>query len=315
MLLLVLTRIAHTVPMLVLVTLVSFGLMVFSPVDPARMALTAGATGVIPDEREVAAKRAELGLDRPLWERYGRWWLDLFQLDLGASFSTGRPVTESLLQRLPASLALALLALVLAVVPGIILGLVVAVRAETWLDNTIRLWTTLAASLPNFWLAFLCIWLFAVKLNWVPALGSFSPVGILLPAIVLALRPMARIIRLMRATTLDVLNLDYVTVARSKGLSEPGILFSHVLPNAIVSVLAVIGLDFTSLMVNAAVIEWVFAWPGIGRLGVEAAFNSDLPVLMGFVVLSGWVVVLVNLSVDIAYSLVDPRPRREGSSA
>ena len=307
-------RILQTLPLLLLVTFASFGLSVAAPVDPARMALGAGGTGVQPDERDVAAKRAQLGLDRPLWERYARWWSDAVRLDFGRSFASNRSVAELFGQRLPASASLALLAVWLSTVIGMPLGLLVAARPRTLLDRLTRMIVLLTGSVPGFVLALLAMWLFAAQLHWVPALGSFTPGGIVLPAIVLAVRPIGRLLRLLRSTALDVLTREFVSVARAKGLGEMVVLTRHVLPNALLPALAAIGLDFTALFANAAVIEWVFAWPGIGRLGVDAALAADVPVLMAFVLVVGWMVVLVNLLVDIASDLVDPRQRAPANS-
>jgi peptide/nickel transport system permease protein len=303
-------RLLQAVPLLLLVTFVSFGLSVLAPLDPARMALAAGGTGIQPDERDVAAKRVELGLDRPLPERYVRWWGDVLRLDFGRSFSSGRPVRDLLAQRLAPSATLAVLALGLAVGVGVPLGLLVAIRAGSGVDVSLRTLSLLGGSLPGFWLALMAMWLFAARLHWVPALGSFTPAGIILPALVLGLRPLGRLVRLVRATTLDVLKLEYVTTARAKGLAGSTVLLRHVLPNSIAPVLTLVGLDAAALLANAAVIEWVFAWPGIGRLGVDAALAGDAPVLMAFVLLVGWAVVLLNLSVDIAVAAVDPRTSR-----
>jgi peptide/nickel transport system permease protein len=312
MLRIIAARIAQAVPLLLLVTVISFGLSVMAPVDPARMALAAGATGVQVDERDVAKKRVELGLERPLHERYIRWWAGALQLDFGRSFANNRPVGELLRQRLPASATLALVAVVLSVGIGVPAGLLVAARAGGPVDIGVRCFALLAGSLPGFGLALFGMWLFAARLHWVPALGSFSaatPTAIILPATVLALRPLGRIIRLIRAGALDVLNLDFVRTARSKGIGEAAVFRRHLLPNVLPTVLTVVGLDLTALFANAAVVEWVFAWPGIGRLGADAALAGDVPVLQGFVLVVGWVVVVVNLAADVSSKLVDPRLR------
>lgn len=309
-----LRRGAQVIPLMLLVSLVSFGLMALAPIDPARQALTAGETGIPVDERALEAKRRELGLDRPLGERYLRWWGDLIRLDLGHSFTNRRPVAESIAERLPASLTLVVFALGLSIGIGVPLGVAAAVKTGTLLDAVIRLVTVLGASLPGFWLALLAMCLFAVELRWVPALGSFTPQGIILPMLILAVRPLGHITRLMRATTLDVFNRHFVAVARAKGLSDLTILRRHVVPNALLPIVTVIGLDFVNLLANAAVIEWVFGWPGIGRLGVDAALAGDLPVVMGFVLVVGWIVVFVNLIVDVSYRLLDPKQRTAGAT-
>jgi ABC-type dipeptide/oligopeptide/nickel transport system permease component len=297
-------------PMLILVSMVVFALLAAAPGDPARKAVATGLAGGVVDERDVEAKRRELGLDRPLAARYLAWWGDALRLDLGSSYTSRRPVAALLGERLAASATLATLALGLSVAIALPLGVLAAVWRGSWLDSVVRLLTLLGASLPGFWLALLAMWLFAAELRWLPALGSFTPRGIVLPAAILTVRSVGLLVRLMRATTLDALAAEYVAVARSKGLRERSVVFRHVVPNALMPVLTLIGLDFAALLANAAVIEWVFAWPGIGRLGVDAAIAGDAPVVMGFVLVVSLVVVLTNMVVDVGYGLVDPRQRR-----
>ncbi len=306
-----LNRIAQSIPTLIVLSLVVFGLQALAPVDPARMALTAGGAGVPVDERDVAAKRRELGLDRSLWERYLSWWGAALRLDLGRSFMSGLPVADLLRQRLPASLTLAALAAALSVGLALPLGLLAALRPGSWLDQLARAATVLGTALPGFWLALLAIWLFAATLRWTPALGSLTPQGIILPAAVLALQPLGRLARLVRAVALDVLGAEYIRVAHAKGLRTAAIVVRHALPNALLPVTTVIGLDIIGMVAETAVIEWVFAWPGIGRLSVEAALAGDLPVLMAVIALTGGVVVLVNLTVDLAALALDPRQREQ----
>lgn len=309
MLRLLISRCLQMIPMLLLVSVVVFGLLAAAPGDPARKAVATGLAGGVVDERDVEAKRKELGLDRPLLERYAGWWRDALRLDLGTSYTSRRPVADLLGQRLAASATLAALTLAVSVAIALPLGVLAAVRAGSWLDSAVRLITLLGASLPSFWLALLAMWLFAAELRWLPALGSFTPRGIILPAAVLTLRTVGLLVRLMRATVLDALAMQFVAVARAKGLRERVIVIRHVLPNALMPVLTVIGLDFAALLASAAVVEWVFAWPGIGRLGVDAALAGDAPVVMGFVLVVSIVVVTTNMLVDVAYGLVDPRLR------
>lgn len=302
-------RILQAVPLLVLVTLISFGLSTLAPVDPARMALAAGGTGVQVDERDVAAKRTELGLDQPIAERYVVWWSNALRLDFGRSFANNQPVAELFAQRLPASAALTILAVALSAGIGVPVGLLLTVRAGGVIDVSVRCAALLGGSVPGFGLALFGMWLFAARLHWVPALGSFTPTGILLPAAILALRPLGRILRLVRAGGLDIRNLDFIRTARAKGVSGRRLQQRHLLPNVLPKVLTIVGLDLTALFANAAVVEWVFAWPGVGRLGADAALAGDVPVLQAFVLLVGWLVVVVNLLADLGSTLVDPRLR------
>lgn len=303
-------RMAHTVFLLGLVSLVAFGLLALAPVDPARMSLS-GGSGIPLDERDVEAKRRELGLDRPLWERYLHWLSAVLRLDLGQSYVSRQPVSQLLIERLPASITLAACAVGVSVVLAVPLGILAAQRPGTWLDLSIRSMVLLGASLPGFWLALLLLWLFAAELRWFPALGSLTPRGMVLPMLILAIGPMARLTRLVRGAMRDVLQREFVTVARAKGLPWATIVRRHAIPHTILSILTVVGLDFATLLAESAVVEWVCAWPGIGRLGVDAALAGDLPVVVGFVLVIGANVTLVNLLVDIGYTIFDPRRRGE----
>jgi peptide/nickel transport system permease protein len=302
-------RLVLAVPTLVVLSLLSFSLAALSPIDSARMALTGGSTAVQVDDAALQAKRAELGLDRSLPERYGRWLAGVARFDLGSSYTSGRPVTELLGERIPASVALGFAALLLAILLAVPLATTAAMGAGSWLDLGTRAIAVGGASLPGFWLALLLIWLFAVQLRVLPALGSLTPTGIILPAVVLALRPMARLLRLLRAELLEVRSREFAKVAAAKGLSPAAVLGHHLLPNAVGPVLTLIGLDLISLLANAVLIEWVFAWPGVGRLGAQAALAGDVPVLSGVILVTGLAAIVTNLGVDMLCAALDPRFR------
>lgn len=295
--------------MLLVVSLVVFLLVVVSPIDPARRALAVSGAADAIDEREVAAKRVELGLDRPLAERYARWLAGAVRLDLGDSFVSKKPVSELIAARLVPSAVLAGVVIITSVALSLPLGVVAAIRAGSTLDAAIRILTLIGASLPGFWVALLAMWLFAVELRWLPALGSYSVAGIVLPASVLVLRTTGLLTRLTRATVIETWHSEYVRTALAKGLTPRRAVLRHALPNAMIPILTVIGLDFAGLLAHAAVIEWVFAWPGIGRLGVEAALAGDVPVVTGFALTVSVIVVCTNLLVDVAYMALDPRLR------
>lgn len=305
-------RLLYTLPMLLLVSIVVFSLVAVAPIDPARRALAlAGAADAV-DERDVAAKRLELGLDRPILERYLRWSLDAVRLDLGESFVSKKPVASLIGERMIPSAVLAGVVVAASVSLSLPLGILAAVRAGSRLDVLIRTVTLAGASLPGFWLALLAMWLFAVELRWFPALGSYTPSGIVLPALVLTLRTTGLLTRLTRATMIETLHSDYLRTAFSKGLSTRRAVIRHALPNALIPILTIIGLDFAGLLAHAAVIEWVFAWPGIGRLGVEAALAGDVPVVLGFALTISVIVVAINFIIDLSYLVVDPRHRPTG---
>lgn len=302
-------RLLQAIPMLVFASVAVFALLAAAPIDPARRALALTGAADMVDERDVEAKRLELGLDRPLAERYLRWSADALRFDLGESFVSKRPVAELIGERLIPSALLAGIVITVSVMVSLPLGILAATRAGGPADAAIRVLTLLGASVPGFWLALLAMWLFSVRLGWLPALGSYTPAGIVLPVLVLSLRTCGMLTRLTRAEMLETLHMDYMRTALSKGLSYRRTVLRHGLPNALIPLLTVIGLDFAALLAHAAIVEWVFAWPGIGRLGVEAALAGDVPVVLGFALIIAVVVVVTNFVIDFAYEIADPRQR------
>lgn len=305
----ILRRGLETVPLLFLLSVVIFGLQAASPVDPAWRALAIGGAADAVDERDVAAKRVELGLDRPLPERYAIWVADAVRLDLGESFVSKKPVAGLIGERIGASLALAGLAFAIGTGLSMPLGILAALRHGGWVDVLVRFVTLLGTSVPTFWLGFIGIWIFAVQLSWLPALGTLTPSGIVLPAAVLGIHATGLLTRLTRAVMIEALHTDYVRTAHAKGLSRSSVVLRHALPNAAIPLLTALGLDLAGLIAHAAVVEFVFAWPGLGRLGIEAAIAGDVPVVIGFTLAVSLVVIVLNLVVDVAYVIVDPRQR------
>jgi peptide/nickel transport system permease protein len=302
-------RLLSALPVLFVVSLLAFSLLALAPGDPARLLVEASGLNPAPPEA-VAAKRAELRLDDPLPSRYLDWLGHALRGDLGRSYRSYKSVTDLYLERLPATVALAGVAVLLSAGFALPLGTVAAYQRGRWPDGVAQLVAVAGAAIPGFWLSFVFIYLFAARLHWFPAFGSLSFRGIVLPALVLALAHSAVITRLTRAATLDVLGQDYVGVARAKGLRTRTIARRHVLPNVLVPVLTVLGLELAGLITGAAVVEYVFAWPGIGKMAVDAALLRDIPVVVGFAVAAGLVFVIVNLAVDLAAAAIDPRARR-----
>lgn len=303
------TRLLAAVPVMLVISLLAFGLQDLAPGDPARILVEASGLNPAPPEA-VAAKRAELGLDRPLPERYLLWLAHALRGDFGRSFRSYRPVATLYRERLPATAALAATAGALAAVVALPLGTFAAYYRGRAMDAVAQVVAVVGAAVPGFWLALLLMFLLAVKLRLLPAFGSLTPKGIVMPAIVLAIQNVALLTRLTRAAMLDVLSLEFVTVARAKGLREWTVARRHVLPNVLVPVLTVLGLEVAGLMTGAVVVEYVFAWPGIGKMVVDATLLRDVPVVTGFAVAAGLVFVLANLTVDVAVAAVDPRARR-----
>jgi ABC-type dipeptide/oligopeptide/nickel transport system permease component len=299
-------RVLYLVPTWLGITVLAFVLFSLTPGDP-------GVTYFVrkydrhPNPRELAEVRERFGFDKPLHEQYVSWVANALQGDLGTSFTTGRPVTEELIERFPATLELAGAGTLLAVAIAIPLGVLAAVRRNSLLDQLTRAAATLAASVPSFWLALLLIIVFSVELQLLPATGRSGIESLVLPALALGLGEAALVARLARSSLLEVLGEDYVATARAKGISERAVIVRHGLRNALTAVVTQVGLTFGFLLAYSAIIEVVFVWPGIGRLAVDAIFQRDLPVIQGFVVFAGTVFILINLAVDLLYLRLDPR--------
>jgi peptide/nickel transport system permease protein len=312
-------RLIQAVPLLLLLSLISFAILHLAPGDPAALLYGLDAT---PDD--LAQVRARWGLDRPLPLQYLSWLGNVMRGNLGRSLADGRPVATTIGERLPATLLLAVSALAMAIVVGVGLGVVAAACIRSPLDRALTLVATLCYSMPTFWLGLLLILLFAITWGWLPSGGLASPVGpstpvdllahLILPASVLSLPPLAQFLRFTRAGLSEVLGQGYVRTARAKGLGETAVLFRHAFRNAAIPLITLLGLALPQLLSGAVVVETVFAWPGLGRLIMEAAFQRNYSVLMGDILLVGSLVMLGSLIADVAYVLADPRIRyRSGS--
>ena len=309
---LVLQRLAATVPVLLLVTAGVFALLHLTPGDPIDAMMAESVDAVAK-----ASLRAELGLDRPLPVQYVAWMARLVRGDLGSSIRNGEPVVENVGRRLRPSLQLALLAMGVSLVVAFPVGIVSAVRRNTAVD---RVSTTLALfgiCMPNFLLALLLIFLFGVTLRWLPISGYVDPAeelvdglrSLALPAVTLGLALAAVVTRTLRSSMLEALSEDYVRTARAKGLSEWRVVRGHVLRNALIPVVTVLGLQLGTLIGGAVITEYVFALPGVGRLVVDAVFARDYPLVQGVVLLIALGFIASNLLVDLLYGLIDPRIR------
>jgi peptide/nickel transport system permease protein len=307
----IITRLCGGLAVLVVVSALAFGLQELTPGDPARLLLQASGLNPVPEEA-VAAKRREMRLDEPLPVRYLDWLARAAQGDLGRSYRSYTPVLDLYAERLPATATLAMLSVLLALGIALPLGALAAYYRGGFFDSLAQALVVLGGAVPGFWLALVAIYLFAATLRWLPAFGSLTPTGIILPATVLALHNAALLTRLTRAALLDVLGRDFIVVARAKGVPGPTIARRHVLPNVLTPILTVVGLEVAGLMTGAAVVEYVFAWPGIGKLAVDAALIGDIPIIVGFAMLAGLVFVVLNIIVDIGVAALDPRLRSTG---
>lgn len=305
-------RILATIPVMAVVGLFVFSLLYFAPGDPA--AIIAGDQAT-PDD--VARIRASLGLDRPFLVRFGEWSWQILHGDLGTSIFTNLPVTTMIGQRVQPTVSLMLVTLVLAVVVAVPLGVVAAWKAGSLIDRLVMGLAVMGFSVPVFVVGYVLAYVFALELGWLPVQG-YTPIeqglwpwfaNLILPAVTLGLVYIALIARVTRATMLDVLSQDYVRTARAKGLAQGPVLFIHALKNAAVPIVTVIGIGIALLIGGAVVTETVFAIPGLGRLTVDAILRRDYPVIQGVVLLFSFVYVLVNLAIDLFYTVLDPRIR------
>lgn len=260
-----------------------------------------------PEVRERAAHK--LGLDQPLVTQYFVYMGNLVQGDFGRSIRTNEPVINMLRQRIPASLQLALVSMLLTVIVAFPLGIISAVKRDTNLDVSSRFVALLGQSVPAFWIGIIFIWIFAVQLGWLPAAGIGGPAHYILPALTMSLFVIAGMTRLLRNSMLEVLDSEFIKFARIKGLSENWVIGKHAVRNALIPVLSFGGVYFSILITQAIVVEAVFAWPGMGRLAFNAIKLRDFPVMQGVILTTALIVITVNFAVDILYVIVDPRIR------
>jgi peptide/nickel transport system permease protein len=308
----VIRRILATIPVMAVVALFVFSLLYIAPGDPA--AVIAGDQATPADVERI---RQSLGLDRPFLVQFGDWVWNIVHANLGTSMFTGLPVTKMIAQRLEPTLSLMAVTLVFAISVAVPLGVVAAWRAGSLLDRAIMAFAVFGFSVPVFVVGYLLAYVFALELEWLPVQG-YTPLSeglwpwfqnLILPAIALGCVYIALIARITRAAMLEVLAQDYIRTARAKGIGQPGILFVHALKNASVPIVTVIGIGIALLIGGAVVTESVFVIPGLGRLTIDAILRRDYPVIQGVVVLFSFLYVLVNLLVDLVYTLLDPRIR------
>ena len=314
----VVRRLLQAIPVVLAIIVVNFLLLQLAEGDAADV--LAGEAGSATPEY-VAQLRAKFGLDQPVYVQLFRYVANILTLDLGYSFRHDEPVLDLILQRLGPTLILMVTTIVIAVGVGILLGLLAATGLDTWRDNLISVFALVSYATPLFWVGLMLIVVFSIRLGWVPTSGM-ETIGafyegwdrvldiarhLILPAITLALFYLAIYTRLMRASLLEQADMDYVTTARAKGLTERRITLKHILRNALLPVLTMAGVQVGSMIGGSVIVESVFGWPGLGMLAFEALFARDLNLLLGIFFLSACLVVVVNLIVDLVYSLLDPR--------
>ena len=308
-----LRRALALLPILLLMSVIVFVLIRLVPGDP--LDVMYGSEGM--DEIRRTALRHDLGLDQSIVVQYGLWLWRAMRGDLGNSYRANMPVVQLIGQRLPATLYLSSAALLISILIALPLGIIAAVKRNTWSDFSAMVFAILGISLPNFWTGILLALIFAVYLHWLPSIGYVSPMAdlgkslqhLILPAITLGWSLSGTTTRLTRSTMLEELGKDYVRTARGKGLRENAVVLGHALRNALIPTVTMIGLQLGFLLGGAVVVETVFAWPGIGMLVVDSIFARDYPVVQGVILTIAVMVVLVNISVDALYTILDPRIR------
>jgi peptide/nickel transport system permease protein len=307
-----LRRLLGALPVLLIVSLITFGMIHLIPGDPA-----AAIAGMSATPEQIANIRRDLGLNEPLVAQLWHWYGNLLHGDLGRSLLLGQPVMQATMQRLPVTVALSAYALVLTLLIGLLSGTVAALRQNTWIDQAAMMLAMLGISLPSFYLGLLMIIVFAVDLRWLPTGGYIAltadPVGWLatstMPAISLALLLAGLLARITRSTMLEVLRQDYIRTARAKGLPSRTVVMKHALANALIPITTVVGIIVSLLISGSVVVETLFSIPGIGQLLTQAVLNRDYPMVQGGLLITTALLVLVNIGVDVCYALLDPRIR------
>jgi peptide/nickel transport system permease protein len=264
-------------------------------------------------EEDIARIRTSLGLDKPWPEQYWIFVRDLAHGNLGESLTKKRPVTQMILERLPATLSLGISAFLLGMIGALLLGVLAAVRRDTFFDNGVKFLAILGQALPGFWVAIVAIFIFAVAWKVVPTFGYGKPINYVLPVVTMSFFLLPGMMRLVRSTMLDVLDSEYIKLARIKGLPERIVIWKHALRNALISPLTILGMLFAGIISGAVVTEQIFNWPGMGRLALQATIGRDFPIVQAIVLIVAVMVLGINLLVDITYAYVDPQIRYQKS--
>ena len=313
----ILKRLLWAIPLLLVMTFLSFSILQLAPGDPTQMFLDPTMS-----TQDMAQMRQNLGLDQPIPVQYVKWLGELVRGNLGYSYQTGKPVLESIMERMPATLILSVSSLFLIVVLTFFLGIFSGARRDGFWDNVITIFSFLGMAVPTFWLGLMLILFFSVQLNWLPTSGfidvsvaedGFFPVLLnmlshaALPLVTIVLGSLAKLTRFNRFGVINVLNQDFIRAGRARGLSENRILYKHAGKNIALPIVTLLGLSLPDLIGGSFVIEYIFGWPGMGQLGIAAIFSRDYPILMGTIVMSSLLIIIGNLAADVLYRYADPR--------
>lgn len=306
-------RILQMLLVLLGISFLTFMLTYLAPGDPATAMFS--AAGVTPKPEQLEAVRVSMGLDKPFLVQYMTWLTNCLHGDFGTSFSNKNLVLNQIMGRLGATVKLSFLSMGIMLIISIPLGVISAVKENKWCDNLIRVLNFMGISMPGFWLGLLLQYVFAINLKLLPVASQGMGLNkMILPSITLAVAMTSKYTRQVRAAVLDELSMDYVVGAKARGLSNAQILFLHVLPNAMLPLITLLGISFGSLLGGTAVVEMIFSYPGLGELGIRAVRGRDYPLIQGFVLWIALIYMVINLIVDISYSLFDPRVREKRQS-
>lgn len=307
-------RLVALIPMLLVVTFVSFAIYQLAPGDPVMSYVPREA---LDDPHAIARIRQLYGLDKPWYVQYLHWLTAVFQGDFGRSLIDAEPVIEKLGRGIPWSLRLSVVSFFFSTTLAIVLGVISATQRYSWVDHLFTFLSFGFLAIPSFWLGLMLMLLFSVALGWLPATGAYTLVGertlwdtisrMIMPVLVVSLNSIAGLSRYMRSSLLEVIRLDYIRTARAKGLSAKIVIYKHAMRNALIPVITILGLSLTDFIDGALIAENLFAWPGMGRITVQAVFQKDYPVIMGANLLFAFTTVVGNLLADLTYALVDPR--------
>ncbi|MEG8977290.1 nickel ABC transporter permease [Priestia megaterium] len=298
-------RIIELLIFLVILSFLSFVLMKLAPGDPVKQMLRVDDVAV--SEEQINSLRTELGFNEPVYIQYVKWLKRFFQFDLGSSYMTKEPVMDELAEKFPATLRLTAASLVVMLLIAVPLGTLSALYQNKWIDYLSRSISLIGASIPSFWLGLLFIQLFSVRLQWLPSMGTGTAAHLVLPSLTLGFAMSAVYMRMIRASLLEGLKQDFVRSARARGISESRIFIFHAFRHSLTPILTILGTSLGSLLGGTVIIEVLFAYPGVGKLVIDAIMNRDYPVIQGYILWMGLFVVLINSLVDLSYKYVNPQ--------
>ncbi|OLS37863.1 nickel ABC transporter permease [Bacillus sp. MRMR6] len=304
-------RLLELVLFLFLLSFVSFVFMKAAPGDPVRYMLNIDDVSI--SNEQIEELREELGFNQPIYVQYWKWLVRFFQFDLGESYMTKQPVTKELASKIPDTLALTFSSVLVMMMIAVPFGTLAALYKNKWIDHLSRGFSLLAASVPSFWLGLILMQFFSVKMGILPSMGKGTMLHLVLPSITLGLAMAAVYVRLLRSSLLESLGQDFIRSAKARGLSSSRIFFYHAFRHSLIPVITIFGVSLGSLLGGTVIIEVLFAYPGVGKLVVEAIIRRDYPVIQGYILFMGLFVVTINLLVDLAYRYLNPEIRLKGA--